>query len=98
MTKLQAFSPDGHLIIGTLDTLTCRADIEFDTWSRGENGNIDFEWAGSSEMFYDEQKTVERDGKRVYLDEEGNDWAEDQLVLRTEAEFEALKAEAGIDS
>ena len=46
------------------------------------DGTLDFDYSGNTEMFYDEQKTVERHNERVYLDEEGNEWLESQLIVK----------------
>lgn len=74
----QAFVKDSDIqIVGTLERLTGRGEISGfgDTFA-------DVEWQGSTEVFWDEQKTVQRDGKDIYLDEDGNEYTEDQLELR----------------
>jgi hypothetical protein len=85
---MKAFSPTGHQIIGTLDVVTCRAEIVADSFHKDDAGNIDFEWEGETTVFWDDQKTVQRNGDPVYLDEEGGEWVEDQLVLRDDEDDE----------
>lgn len=69
-------SPKGSPIIGTLERLTGRAELEGIDPETGEP-----EYAGGTEIFYDDQTTVTRDGKIVFLDESGEEWTFDQLVL-----------------
>lgn len=73
MTKTW-YSPTGVQITGTLESLTARAHIS----GIADDGTP--EHSGGSEIFYDDGKTVERDGKPVFLDEEGGEWTFDQLT------------------
>lgn len=67
-------SPTGSPIIGTLETIIGRANaVEY-----SETGAPDYD--GGTEVYWDEQKTVERNGSPVYLDENGGEWAFSQLV------------------
>lgn len=72
-------SPTGSPIIGTLERLTARAEIIGIDPSTGVP-----EYAGGTEIFYDDQTTVKRDGKIVFLDADGEEWTFDQLVLDPE--------------
>ncbi len=74
----------GKRIVGTLEIVTGRAEIG--SWSRGQNGELEFEYAGGTEIFWDEQKTVERDGQAVYLTEEGDEVLERDIELVEEDE------------
>ena len=71
-------SPNGSAIVGTLEIVTCRVDIH----GIDENGEPSF--AGGSTMFWDEQRPVERDGKPLFLDEDGFEWTLDQLIRVSE--------------
>ncbi len=73
-------APNGLPIIGTLEICPCRSDIA--KFRRLSDGTLDFDHSGNTEMFYDEQKTVERHNERVFLDEEGNEWLESQLIVK----------------
>lgn len=79
-------SPNGSPIIGTLEHLTGRAELDGIDPETGEP-----EYSGGTEIFYDDQRTAERDGKIIFLDEGGEEWTFDQLVLdeAEEAEDEA---------
>src|SRR5215469_8901770 len=68
------FSPRGAKIVGTYARVMVRADIVgFDP----DTGEPEFE--GYTEVFWDTQETVERDGKPLYLDEDGYEWTVDQI-------------------
>lgn len=74
-------SPNGSPIIGTLERLSGRAEISDIDPTTGEP-----EYSGSTAIFYDDQETVRRDGKIVFLDDGGDEWTFDQLVLAEEVE------------
>jgi hypothetical protein len=67
-------SPNGAYIKGTLETLSGVALIN------GIDESGEPEHCGETEIYWDEQKTVERDGKPVYVDTEGSEWTFDQLT------------------
>jgi len=79
-----ARAPNGKLIIGTLERLSGRGDIVEGSFTRNENGTLTFEYEGYTEVFWEEQKTVCRNGKPIFLDEEGFQWEEIQLLLSEE--------------
>jgi hypothetical protein len=81
---MQAYSPTGVLITGTYEMCPCRANIQLGSFQRAKDGTLIFEWEGSSDMFWDGQTAETRDGKVIYLDENGDEWLEDQIVLREE--------------
>ena len=81
MTKMgKLYAPDGALIVGTLELVTGSAGIIGAT--RQPDGSLDLEYEGGTEMFGDDSKTVERKGQRVFLDEDGSEWLESELLLR----------------
>lgn len=67
-------SPNGTAIIGILETVICRADIN----GISADGSA-VEYAGNTEVFWDEQKPVSRNGSFVFLDTDGAEWAFDQI-------------------
>ena len=77
---MKAFSPTGKEIVGTLETLSGVAYA--DNYKRDEFGVLDFEYIGDTKVYWDEQKTVERKGERIFIDEEGEEWTEKEIVLR----------------
>lgn len=80
-----AYSPSGVRITGTADRVLATAWIG-GGWEKKDDGTFEFEYAGESELDWDSQQTITRKGKRVFVDENWNEWTEDQLVLREEAE------------
>ena len=75
-----AKSPNGYLIVGTLENVPGCAKILVDTFTRTEDGKAAFEWDGHTEIFWDGQWTVEREGERIFLDEKGNECLESEIV------------------
>jgi hypothetical protein len=73
-------SPNGTAIEGTLEGVKGKALVEA-PYSRRPDGTFDFEWVGETKIWWDEQRTIERDGKRVFVDETGDEFTEDQLEL-----------------
>lgn len=69
-------APTGALILGTYERTECRVEI------LGIKDDGTPEYAGGSEMFWDETHPIERDGKPLFLDEKGESWTFDQLVKR----------------
>jgi hypothetical protein len=75
MTK-NYIAPNGNTIVGILESVTCVAAIE------GLDAQGMPVYAGGSEVFWDEQKPVLRNGGFVFLDESGDEWAFAQLTER----------------
>jgi len=76
-----ARAPNGRLIVGTLEKLAGRADIVEGSFERDEKGKLTFEYEGYTEIFWEEQKTVRKHGAPVFLDEDGFQWQETELLL-----------------
>lgn len=74
MKRYQYRTPKDTVIIGSLDVCPCRAEIQFFF----EDGLPEYE--GGTKMFYDDQRTRQRDGKDLYLDDEGDEWTLDQCT------------------
>ena len=77
-------TPNGTFITGTLETVPGEALIAYFE----ENGEPVY--AGETKINWDDQKTVWREGSRVYLDEDGEEFTIDQLswVQGTEDDVE----------
>jgi hypothetical protein len=84
MAKL--VGPDGAAIIGTLETVRGVAGIEAGSVRRAADGGIAFDYAGETDIWWDEQKTVLRDGERVFVDENYNAHRESELRLIEDGE------------
>lgn len=65
-------APTGARIIGSSDTVLCRADIHFfDEYGIPKH-------TGNTEVWWDSQETKECDGKPLYEDENGEEWTLDE--------------------
>jgi len=90
MGKLIA--PNGAEIIGTLERLVGRADL--DGALRLPDGTFEIAYAGHTKVFWDDQVTVTREGQRVFLDEDGNEYLERELTLVDDIPDDDDEAEA----
>lgn len=62
-------------IVGTLETLSGVALI-------GEVSSLaDFEYAGETKVWWDDQRTVVRDGQRIFVDDDGEEYLESQVEV-----------------
>ena len=82
---MRAYSPTGSLIVQTLEVVPATSGITPNSF-RMIHGELDFDWDGNTEIEWNDQKTVMRENQRVFVDEEGLEWLESQLVLRKEEE------------
>ncbi|MER9176225.1 hypothetical protein NKH72_21855 [Mesorhizobium sp. M0955] len=73
-------SPKGHDIVGTYERVYGIAQISEIT-AEGEPV-----YAGGTKIDWDSQETLTRNGKRVFVDEGGDEWTFDQLVKAEETE------------
>lgn len=77
--RFKATAPNGKAIIGTVETLQAVAHLVAVT--RGEGGELEVEYDGSTDIEWDTQATLRRDGERIFLDEEHNEWKESDLTF-----------------
>lgn len=78
--RVRLMAPNGLELRGTVETL---AGVALATVERGADGKVSVEYGGATDIWWDEQRTVERDGQRVFVDVKGNEWLEGQLVPET---------------
>jgi hypothetical protein len=78
---MYAFAPDGTPITGTLERLSGEALVDPESFSRKEDGTLVYDHAGETVVFWDGQETEKRGGKVVFVDDGGDEWTEDQIVL-----------------
>ena len=71
----------GSDIVGTLETCRGVAETEPDKFTRDDSGRIEFEHAGNTRTWPEEQRTVERNGSAVFLDADGNEFTTDEVEL-----------------
>ena len=79
--RMALVSPAGKIVTGTLEQLSGRANLVPGSARKNETGGVEFEYEGSTDLFWEEQRTVIRDGELVFLDEAGNDYLESELRL-----------------
>ncbi len=83
---MKALSPSGAEIIGTADTIQATAIVQADTFTRNDNGSLSFDYTGESDVDWNSQRPHERDGKPLFIDENGARWTADQITLIEESE------------
>lgn len=66
-------------IAGTLERLSGVAGVS--SPYRKADGTIGFEWAGGTEIWYDDAKTETRNGRPVYIDDNGEEVTEDNVTI-----------------
>ncbi len=71
---------DGHRVItGTLETVPGEAFLARAT--RTPEGTLDLEYEGETQVSWDAQRSVYREGQKVFVDEDGNEYLESQVML-----------------
>jgi hypothetical protein len=76
-----AFHPNGERIIGTLESLEGRANVNPGTFSRDEDGSLDFEYQGETEVYGDSQSSKRENGERVFISEHGSVCRSSEVLL-----------------
>lgn len=77
----QAYSPSGKKIIGTLEQIPGVANIY--GFAVYEDGSVDPEYAGETDVEWDNQVTETDDnGDRIFIDEDGAAWPEPKVKFR----------------
>ena len=71
----------GRHIIGTLKTGRGVAETKPDSFTRDASGRIDFEHAGDTLTWPEEQQTIEQYGSAVFLDAGGNEFTSKEVEL-----------------
>ena len=71
----------GRHIIGTLETCRGVAETKPGSFTRDASGGIDFEYAGDTRTWPEEQQTIERDGSAVFVDDKGNEFTSKDIEL-----------------
>ena len=71
----------GAQIQGTLERLQGCARATEDSFQRGSDGSIAFDYDGSTEVYWDDSVTVQEEGQTVYVDENGHEVTPDSIAL-----------------
>lgn len=83
----QLLSPKGTVITGTKERLIGQALIGT-VRGIGDNGIVDFDYSGGTEVDWNSQETYRNRNPitkmicRVFIDDDGEEWFEDQLIFR----------------
>jgi hypothetical protein len=78
---MKLISPKGTQIVATLERLSGRAQIVPGSVRPEPMGGFSFDYEGTTEIFWDDQRTVTQDDERVFLDEDGAEYLETELRL-----------------
>lgn len=73
-------SPNGDEIIGTFESIRGHAKIGR-CEGRDKDGKLIFDWEGETVIWWDEQRTIEEDGERLFVDANYNLWKESEVEL-----------------
>jgi hypothetical protein len=66
-------------ILGTYEMVPGTAGIQSVTLD--EKGEFTWEWVGGTEMWWDDSKTQEKDGKTVFVGDDGGLYTSDEVEL-----------------
>ncbi|MBY5537713.1 hypothetical protein HFO58_31985 [Rhizobium leguminosarum] len=75
MTDHNFTSPNGHPIVGTAETVLATAWI-----SSIDPETQEPEYEGGTQIYWDTQESLTRDGKLLFVCSEGEEWTFDQLL------------------
>lgn len=83
MDEREAVAPDGSRIVGTFERIPGCAEVVPGSWSRRKTGELEFDYDGHTEVYWNDQRTLEhgQTGERLFVDEAGEIWRESQLHL-----------------
>lgn len=76
-------APNGKTIVGTKELIPGIALINGAS-GRNKDGTLNIEWGNGTQVDWNGQETVLKDGQRVFYDTDSNEWTEDQLTLHRE--------------
>jgi hypothetical protein len=95
---MKAFSPKHVPIMGTLERIPGVCPVIEDAFQRGPTGALVFDhYDTGTEISWDGQVTVTRKGLTVFVDDDGGEWTEDQLILvESEADLPPLPSDDSI--
>ena len=74
-------SPQGTVITGTLETISGRSGIIPGSARQNPHGGFAFDHDGETEIVWEDQRAVTRDGERIFLDKNWREFRESELRL-----------------
>lgn len=72
-------SPTGSLICAEVDTIIGHASIDY--FTKNDDGTLEPEFAGWTEVIWDSQAPDLVNGQRRFIDAYCDEWSEDQLTI-----------------
>lgn len=82
---MRLVSPKGTKIVGTCEIVEATAGIADVLGVDPDHPDrYDIDWEGYTEIIWETQQTMVRDGQRVFVDEEGNTFRESELTLESD--------------
>lgn len=85
---MKLVSPTGADIVGTAELVPGVALLNNSDITRNSDGTYEFEWAGETKLDWDGQTTVTRRVHRVFVDDNGEEFTENELQLVPESDDE----------
>jgi hypothetical protein len=83
---MKAYGPNGVEIVASYEIVEANAILAEDSFTRDENGKLDFDYGDESKVDWNSQKIQTVEGKRIFVDDDGNRWNEDDIRLEGEVE------------
>ena len=84
--KMNAISPEGNPIIGTMEVVEGVALAEI---TIGDNGELNVEYSDETEVDWNSQRTKTEEGERLFVCSRRKLWRESQVVPATQASTSA---------
>ena len=78
----------GQPIVGIMETCPGTASIMGETFKKGDDGQLEFEYGGETDFEFSDQHAIKVDGIRQFMGEDGWSIPEDEIEL-VEEENEA---------
>jgi hypothetical protein len=79
--EFRLLTPSGKAIQGTLEVIQGCAKVGTVSGRDPTTGLLEFDYGSETDLFWDGQETVQQDGERVWIDVDGDEWRESQLLL-----------------
>jgi hypothetical protein len=78
---MNLYSPNGAVIKGTSERVYGTARVIGFTYDR-KRKCYEPDYEGGTDIYWDSQETILKNGKRIFIDANGDSWTEDQCTPR----------------
>jgi hypothetical protein len=90
---MYSYSITGAWIEGTSDVMHVTALTISDSFSLAPDGSVKIEFSGDTDINWDSQCTIKNcAGKRLFVDSNGDEWAEDEIIVYGDGESLPFRA------